>query len=155
MLGAGEALGLWCKTVTKSDQSKPDKIKPLGGGVKHDARGNAVWQWASETARLAVASTSQLLRRLDVSSLSLEELEDDKKPPKAASKTSASTSTSTPAQSGRAATGKPAAPAPKMAAGFNPYDRAATPRAAARKKTPAAAPVARRRSWWRRLFQRR
>jgi hypothetical protein len=140
--------------LTKSDKTEPGKPKPPPGGVLHDARGNAVWQWATETARHAVASTSQLLRRLDVSSLSLEELEDDKKPPKAASKTSPSTSTSTPAQSGRAATGKPAAPAPKMTAGFNPYDRAATPRAAGKKK-PSAAPVARRRSWWRRLFQRR
>ena len=76
------ALGLWCRTVAKSDPGKPDKIKPLGGGVKHDARGNAVWQWATETARHAVASTSQLLRRLDVSSLSLEELNEDEHVPK-------------------------------------------------------------------------
>src|ERR1700733_7404317 len=80
--GPEVALGLCCKTVSKSDQSKPDKIKPLGGGVKHDARGNAVWQWATETARHAVASTSQLLRRLDVSSLSLEELQEDQQSPK-------------------------------------------------------------------------
>jgi hypothetical protein len=137
--------------LSKSDKTPPAKTKPAAGGVLHDARGNAVWQWATETARHAVASTSQLLRRLDVSSLSLQELEDDKKPPKAAGKTSAST----PAHSGRAAAAKPAAPAPKMQAGFNPYDRATIPRAAAGKKKPFAAPAPRRRSWWRRLFQRR
>jgi hypothetical protein len=136
---------------TEPDKTKPDKTKPPPGGVLHDARGNAVWQWATETARRAVASTSQLLRRLDVSSLSLQELEDDKQPPKAAGKTSAST----PAHSGRAAAAKPAAPVPKTQAGFNPYDRAAMPRAAAGKKKQSAAPVPRRRSWWRRLFQRR
>jgi hypothetical protein len=137
--------------LTKSDKTEPGKPKPLPGGVSHDARGNAVWQWATETARHAVVSTSQLLRRLDVSSLSLQGLEDDKRPPKAATKTSAPT----PAHSGRAASAKPAAPVRKTQAGFNPYDRAAMPRAAAGKKTPSAAPLPRRRSWWRRLFQRR
>jgi hypothetical protein len=144
--------------LTKSDKTEPGKPKPPPGGVRHDARGNAVWQWASETARHAVVSTTQLLRRLDVSGLSLQEPEDDKQPPKAASKTTAST----PAPSGRAATAKPAAPVRKTQAGFNPYEGAAMPRAAAGKKTPSAgkktpsaAPVPRRRSWWRRLFQRR
>jgi hypothetical protein len=42
------------------------------GQVRHDDRGNAVWQWASDTARTAMASTSQLLRKLDLTSLSLE-----------------------------------------------------------------------------------
>jgi hypothetical protein len=139
--------------LTKSDKTEPGKPKPPPGGVRHDARGNAVWQWATETARHAVASTSQLLRRLDVSSLSLQELEDDKQPPKAASRTSPPAPT--PAPSGRGATAKPAAPVRKTQAGFNPYDGAAMPRAAAGKKKPSAAPVPRRRSWWRRLFQRR
>jgi hypothetical protein len=150
MLGAGVALGLWCKTVTKSDQSKPDKIKPLGGGVKHDARGHAVWQWATETARHAVASTSQLLRRLDVSSLSLEELNDDQqsaKMPKAP-KSQAKPSPTRPAKPG-----KPLAIAPRER-GFNPYDGAAIARAAAPKKPPVVAKRARA-PWWRRLFQRR
>ncbi|MFI4866227.1 MAG: hypothetical protein ACHQDB_03870 [Steroidobacterales bacterium] len=139
--------------MSKSDKTQPDKGKPLAGGVLHDARGNAVWQWATETARHAVASTSQLLRRLDVSSLSLE---DDAQVPSAPSTSSPATSSAAkPAQSGPAATAKPAAPAPKTHGGFNPYDRAAMPRAAAAIKTPCAAPLPRRRSWWRRLFQRR
>jgi len=112
-----------------------------------------VWQWASETARHAVASTSQLLRRLDVSSLSLE---DDAQAPSAPTKTSPTkTSSAKPSQTGAAATAKSAAPAPKTHGGFNPYDRPTIPRAAAGKKKPFAAPVRRRRSWWRRLFQRR
>jgi cytoskeletal protein RodZ len=134
--------------LSKSDKTQPGKSKPLAGGVLHDARGNAVWQWATETARHAVASTSQLLRRLDVSSLSLE---DDAQARKAPTRSSPSK----PSQTGPAATGKPAAPAPKTPAGFNPYDRPALPRAAAGKKKQSAAPVPRRRSWWRRLFQRR
>jgi len=140
--GRQVALGLWCKTVTKSDPGKPDKIKPLGGGVKHDARGNAVWQWATETARHAVASTSQLLRRLDVSSLSLEELQEDQHAPKAP-------------PTRPAGPGKAAAP-PSRERGFDPYDGAAVARAAAHKKQQQAAVVKRARApWWRRLFQRR
>jgi hypothetical protein len=141
--------------LSKSDKTEPGKPKPPPGGVSHDARGNAVWQWATETARHAVVSTSQLLRRLDVSSLSLQEPEDDKQPPRAASKTSPPAPAPAPARGGRAATAKPAAPVRKTRAGFNPYDGAAMPRAAAGKKTPSAAPLPRRRSWWRRLFQRR
>jgi hypothetical protein len=133
--------------VKKADPDKPTKAKPLVGGVRHDDRGNAVWQWATETARHAVASTSQLLRRLDVSSLKLEELDEDEAAPKAQTRSSSGAS---------AAGAKPTAPGSK-ARGFNPYDGAAITRApathnpAAKKKPPARA----RTSWWRRLFQRR
>jgi hypothetical protein len=124
--------------LTKADKTQPNKTKPLAGGVRHDARGNAVWQWATETARHAVASTSQLLRRLDVSSLSLE---DDESPPKIQA---------------RPVEGKPAQATPnrKAEGGFNPYDGAAVRAPAAVKKRPPAQPAARA-SWWRRLFQRR
>ena len=53
-----------------------DKTKqgPDGpGAVQHDARGNAVWQWALESGRQAIESTSQLLRRLEVPGLKLED----------------------------------------------------------------------------------
>jgi hypothetical protein len=55
------------------DDDKAAK-KPDGpGGVQHDARGNAVWQWAVATGRHAIESTSQLLRRLEVPGLKLED----------------------------------------------------------------------------------
>jgi hypothetical protein len=150
--------------LTKSDQNKPDKTKPLIGGVKHDARGNAVWQWATETARHAVASTSQLLRRLDLSSLSLEDTQPSKPAPgrDAAAKVAP----------GKAASAKPvpplagAKPGPagrSAATGFDPYDGAAaarakpagaaSPGAAARPRS--VAPAGPRASWWRRLLHRR
>src|SRR6202034_2340207 len=49
---------------------------------KHDDRGNAVWHWAADTARTAMQSTSQLLRKLDLSALSLEsdQPKDDEEP---------------------------------------------------------------------------
>jgi hypothetical protein len=141
--------------LTTSDKPAPTKTKPLAGGVRHDARGNAVWQWASETARHAAASTSQLLRRLDVSSLSLQ---DDESPPQAQARPGqARPGQARPAQP----TPGPPVPAPKPAAsarkaegGFDPYDGAAMPAARAVKKRPAAQAAARA-SWWRRLLQRR
>ena len=121
--------GLECSSLTKSIKNQVDKTKPLPGGVRHDARGNAVWQWASETARHAAATTSQLLRKLDVSSLSLQD--EDKE-----------------ARRGRSQGGK-----------FDPYDGAARPAPKVRHAAPLAgkrpAPAARVRvSWWRRLLKR-
>jgi len=131
--------------LAKSDKTQPDKTKPLVGGVQHDARGNAVWQWATDSARRAIVTTSQLLRRLDVSSLSLE----DEQPSGAQSKP-----VPTKSAPNKSAPNKPAAPARKAHGGFNPYDGAAMPRAAAPKKQ-AAVSARPRPSWWRRLFQRR
>jgi hypothetical protein len=55
------------------DEDKTAK-KPDGpGGVQHDTRGNAVWQWAVESGRHVLESTSQLLKRLDVPGLKLED----------------------------------------------------------------------------------
>ncbi|MFI4867913.1 MAG: hypothetical protein ACHQDD_01000 [Steroidobacterales bacterium] len=156
--------------MAKSDNNHPDEGK-RAGEVRHDARGHAVWHWATETARNAVVSTSQLLRKLDLSGLSLE----DEPPPEASG-------TAAPGQpaSGKSASGSsephqpgptPPAPPPSSAAspaelnlsatgrsgrrrGYNPYDRAAVRPAPAANNRPAA-PKRARSSWWRRLFQRR
>ena len=55
---------------------KPEETKSQSrpsGGVRHDERGHAVWQWASDTARNAINSTSALLRKLEVPGLSLQD----------------------------------------------------------------------------------
>jgi hypothetical protein len=57
-----------------------DKPSPAGR-VKHDAGGRAVWEWAAETGRNALDSTSRLLKRLDLPGLSL--LDEDKEKKKA------------------------------------------------------------------------
>ena len=108
-------------------------------GVGHDSRGNAVWQWAAESGKHLVESASQVLRRLDVPGLKLEEdASAQYKKPDA----------------------EPGAPElPKGDAGYDPYGgKRATPAAAARPaatpraavKKPAAVPPPRR-SLWRRL----
>jgi hypothetical protein len=52
---------------------------PASGKVTRDARGNAVWSWVTETGKVAIDSTSRLLKRLDASDLKLEGSEDDQK----------------------------------------------------------------------------
>jgi len=54
-----------------NDQDPADPKRP--GGVKHDARGNAVWQWAADTGRHAIDSTSRLLKRLEVPGLKIDD----------------------------------------------------------------------------------
>lgn len=56
------------------------KDKPAAAGrVKHDASGRAIWEWAVDTGRHALDSTSRLLKRLDLPGLSLIDDEKEKK----------------------------------------------------------------------------
>ena len=41
------------------------------GRVRHDASGRAVWDWAVESGRHAIDSTSRLLKKLELTSLTL------------------------------------------------------------------------------------
>jgi hypothetical protein len=47
------------------------KHRPTGR-VVHDDRGNAVWDWLKDTARIAIESTSRLLRKLEAPNLKVE-----------------------------------------------------------------------------------
>jgi len=56
------------------------KDKPATAGrVKHDASGRAIWEWAVDTGRHALDSTSRLLKRLDLPGLSLVDDEKEKR----------------------------------------------------------------------------
>jgi hypothetical protein len=59
-----------------SDSDK-DKTPKSSGQVRHDPGGRAVWQWAVDSGRHAIESTSRLLQKLDLSHLRL--LEDDER----------------------------------------------------------------------------
>jgi len=43
----------------------------------HDERGNAVWNWVKDTGRFCINSTSVLLKKLEISDLSIEGSKDD------------------------------------------------------------------------------
>ena len=123
---------------------KPAKMPPeKHDGVRHDARGNAVWQWAVESGKHAIESTSRLLKRLEVPGLKLEDEE------------------GAPAEKPGAKPGiQPAAGRPGHAVGYDPYGtrpgakgRVVRPAGQTLKKPGAAAPP--RPSFWQRLFRKR
>jgi hypothetical protein len=47
------------------------------GRVRHDERGNAVWDWIKDTGRHALESTSRLLKKLETPQLKVEGKEDE------------------------------------------------------------------------------
>jgi hypothetical protein len=47
------------------------------GRIVHDERGNAVWDWLKETGRMAIESTSRLLRKLEIPELKVEDKQDE------------------------------------------------------------------------------
>lgn len=57
--------------MPSSSGSNDHTKKPKAGRVRHDASGRAIWEWAADTGRHAVDSTSRLLKRLDLPGLSL------------------------------------------------------------------------------------
>jgi hypothetical protein len=122
-----------------SDDSEQTPKKP--GGVKHDARGNAVWQWAAESGRHAIESTSRILKRLEVPGLELEEDRPKKgAPPEAAP---------APRQQAPAAPNVPQPPKraqpPDPVKGYDPYGgRLDGPGAAKKPTAPTAAAAAKK-----------
>ena len=143
-----------------NDQDPTDPKKP--GGVKHDSRGNAVWQWAADTGRHAIDSTSRLLKRLEVPGLKIDEEPPAKQAPSApVNKAGLSLSIDERDH-------KPKAP--DAHGGYDPYGgmgtRAVKRPSAAKQGTPAAPAAANnvrpasaasqaRRSLWRRLTGKR
>jgi hypothetical protein len=47
------------------------------GRVVRDERGNAVWDWLSQTSRICLDATSRLLRKLEAPELKMEEKQDE------------------------------------------------------------------------------
>ncbi|MET0280849.1 MAG: hypothetical protein ABW278_06940 [Steroidobacteraceae bacterium] len=114
-------------------EDKTDGEKKLSGRVRHDAGGRAIWEWAVESGRHAIDSTSRLLKKLNLSDLSL--VGDDEAPGKGKG------------ESGSPPLGdkQPAAARPEWVPGFDPYNSRSPARATAppRPKAPARPPIAR------------
>lgn len=59
-------------------QRPPDpRVATPSGRIRHDERGNAVWDWIKETGRHALESTSRLLRKLEMPQLEVEDKKDE------------------------------------------------------------------------------
>jgi len=63
--------------VPPSDDT--EELRKPSGRVRHDNGGRAVWEWAMDSGRHAIESTSRLLKRLDLSGLKLADYEPEKK----------------------------------------------------------------------------
>jgi hypothetical protein len=131
--------------MAQSKDPGPDDDKPAGR-VRHDPSGRAVWEWAAQTGKQALDSTSRLLKRLELPGLTLEG-DDKKKPdqPSAALKDKPATEI------------KPSQRPAGSGGGFNPYDNRTPIKKSARPTTPAtkrpaAAPPAKKPGFFARLF---
>jgi hypothetical protein len=54
------------------DPRSEDPNAPAGR-IVHDERGNAVWNWSTGNSRIAIGSTSQMLKKLDLTNLRVED----------------------------------------------------------------------------------
>jgi hypothetical protein len=64
-------------TGSGSSRDPAPAAAPATGRVVHDDRGNAVWDWVKETSRIAIESTSRLLKKLEVPELKMEDESDN------------------------------------------------------------------------------
>ena len=72
------AMGEKPVATNQNSPESPDQFAGKSGRVIHDARGNAVWDWVKETSRIAIDSTSRLLKRLEVPELKMEDTQPNK-----------------------------------------------------------------------------
>ena len=89
--------------------SDPTPSTTQQGSIRHDSRGNAVWTWDKGSDANSTASTSKMLRKLELGDLRLEDAPEPQGKPETRVKGSG------------------------YGAGYNPYDRTAPVRVAPRK----------------------
>jgi hypothetical protein len=77
--GSGKAPAKDTRSGAGPQSSRPsDPHDPIPTGrVRHDDRGNAVWDWLKETGRNAIGTTSRLLKKLELSHLEVEDKKDE------------------------------------------------------------------------------
>jgi hypothetical protein len=119
------------------------------GRVRHDASGRAVWEWAVESGRQAIESTSRLLKRLDLSGIGLLDEEQEKKKKENEERQAARECGSNPYGE---ASGTPKRPVPTFGGkseadplsgarrSFNPYDKSASPKRGSSRPASKAVP---------------
>jgi hypothetical protein len=109
------------------------------GHVRHDKSGRAIWEWAIDTGRHALDSTSRLLKRLDMPGLALED-DSRKKAKPGTTEPEAPAAPQVPSFGGELEKD----PLAGKRQGFNPYDsRSPPPRKTAPPSKPAANPASR------------
>jgi hypothetical protein len=69
------------RSAAPAPSRAPEDPNAPAGRIVHDERGNAVWNWSNGNSRIAIGSTSQMLKQLDLTNL---RVEDDAPPGKEA-----------------------------------------------------------------------
>jgi len=126
------------------------KTAKPSGRVRHDASGRAVWEWAVESGRHAIESTSRLLKRLDMSGLGLLDEEQEKKKKEEAERRLAREAGANPYGDKAANPAKRQVPTfggqaesdplANARRSFNPYDKGAPPKRGATRPVTKPAP---------------
>jgi hypothetical protein len=123
------------ENLVPPDKKKDNNSGPAGR-VRHDASGRAIWEWAADTGRHALDSTSRLLKRLELPGLAL--ADDEKKMPRQkeeASKASSNSADAPPTFGGE----REVDAAVNSRRSFNPYDSRGT----VKRKAPDTPPASR------------
>lgn len=105
------------------------------GRVRHDERGMAVWDWAAAAGDTAALSATNLMRKLEVPSLSLEQTQRSLKALQTAARDAGGGGD--PYNQRNGASGDPFK---RVVAGGNPYDRGGLPTPSANKRPAPVAP---------------
>jgi hypothetical protein len=79
---AGNDFTIFMDREIMPDTDKDKQHKPTGK-VRHDPGGRAVWQWAIDSGKHAIESTSRLLKKLDLTSLQFLDYDEVEKQEKA------------------------------------------------------------------------
>lgn len=70
---ADKALDDHLRQQTGGNRNEPTRDTGPAGRVRHDERGMAVWDWAAAAGETAALSATNVMRKLDVSGLSIEQ----------------------------------------------------------------------------------
>jgi hypothetical protein len=113
------------------DADKKD-LKMPSGHVRHEPGGRAVWQWAVDSGRATLESTSRLLKKLDLTSLQFLDFDETKRNEKISAERAENRDRPIPAFGGKPEVD----PLKGSRQGFDPYNA----RAPVRRTTVAAKP---------------
>ena len=75
--GSAGMHGKSASAAAASPKTSPSQPQPKTGKVVHDERGNAVWDWVKQTSRIAIESTTRMLRKLEAPELKVEQTHEE------------------------------------------------------------------------------
>lgn len=140
---ADKALDEQLRTPSHGEPAEPPRDPGGIGRVRHDERGMAVWDWAAAAGETAALSATNVMRKLDVSGLSIEQTERSLKALQPGGAPEATTKGGDPYNQNRNPANED--PFKRAASGGDPYNRVTVPKPPMHRPVPksgAPAPAA-------------